>query len=133
MSVLGESYRRRRIGFALQRNITRSFWVGMVVPSATMPGNYSGSVSIACTGGTTSTTSTGTPNGTGTGTPAAAALLTVGVDVEVWPIAAECLQRQSSRYGKAWGFDHTVVGQLQPNKSNAAAASTHCPLPCFCA
>ena len=132
----GASLRRRRVGFTLQPNVTHSFWIDVAIPKTAGPGNYTGNISVTCTGA----------HGNGMGTTASAApvamdnsaapasesasavvapaspILTVGVSMEVWPIAAECIELQASKYGKAWGFDHPIVGQLQPNKTSGAAA-----------
>lgn len=139
----GASLRRRRVGFILQPNVTRSFWVDVTIPKTAGPGNYTGNVSVTCTGvganvtaGMRTTTNTASAAMNATDTTAAssssgsdptalssgAPLITVGISVEVWPIAAECIELQTSKYGKAWGFDHEVVGRLQPNKTSVAIA-----------
>ena len=94
-SLEGVSYRRKRIGMPLVPNITRSVWLDVTVPANTTPGLYTGSITVQQPGRT-----------------AAADLFSVPITLRVWPVSAECLQTQLRLYGKGYGFDPTIVGQL---------------------
>ena len=50
-------------------------------------------------------------------------LFRVPISLRVWPVRAECLRSQLALFGKAYGFDPAIVGQLyaSPATPNASA------------
>ena len=95
-SLEGASYRRKRTGLALVPNTTRSIWLDITVPTTAAPGVYTGTMVIK-------------------ELAEQAALFSVPISLRVWQINPECLSRQLGSYGKAYGFDPTIVGQLYPS------------------
>jgi hypothetical protein len=45
-SLVGVSYRRKRIGIDLVANVTRSIWIDITIPSSVAAGVYTGTVSV---------------------------------------------------------------------------------------
>ena len=100
----GVSYRRKRIGLPLVANVTRSVWVDVEVPIDASPGVYTGSIVVRqLSAGTTAHIHWSD------------VLFRVPISLQIWPINPDCLQSQLAHFGKAYGFDPSILSQLYPS------------------
>ena len=83
----------------LRPNATRAVWLSLDVPRGAAAGEYAGTVHArdAATGVTA---------------------FVVPLNLTVWPIDADCLEAAQRDFGKAWGFDRSVLNELYPNSSS---------------
>ena len=95
-TVLNASSRRRQqVGLTILPNETRSVWLDLHIPTNATPGRYTGALEVwpAANDG-------------------ASPVLTLPISVTVWPVAAECLAKSESEFGKAYGFNTTAVQEI---------------------
>ena len=83
----------------LQSGRTRAVYVGLSVPSDAAPGVYTGTL----------TTTVGSGSGSGGSTQ------TTSISLTVWPIGKQCIEKQTRKFGAAYGFDHGAVSKIYPN------------------
>ena len=88
----------------LRENHTRAVYVGLKIPAEIAPGEYKGTLTI-----------TSDAEGSGSTTT------TIDIILSVWPIDADCVAAETKAFGAAYGFDHTAVGLLYPDKPDMHA------------
>ena len=88
----------------LRPNVTRVVWLSLDVPRNATAGVYVGALHAvhAATGVTA---------------------FSVPLNLTVWPINATCLDAEHRKFGKAWGFDRSILNALYPNGSAGGDAA----------
>lgn len=93
------SFRASETGLVVRASTSRAAWAELKVPPGTEAGVYTGFINVS------EVTPQAIPG-------QARVLATILVNLTVWPISHSCVQSSLASFGKAWGFDSAVVGEI---------------------